>query len=186
MCVSQMFANAQTVNDKPWFVSVCLGEQHSGIRKEDYVSDNFSPLIAIEGGKFVTPYLAISAGYKGMYYKFISDDDKHNYAFFYADLVLDIHNCFGYKEDRIWNAQVYAGGGLMFNKYQYMPTPNGNVYFEDGRTMPAINIGISNLFKVSRNLQLGVDVGGIAGWALFQCDEDMIPSAFARAVYSFR
>lgn len=186
LCLLSSPGTAQVFDQTPWFLSANIGEQHSGIRKEDYVASNFSPLITIEGGKFFTPFFALRLGVKGVYYNFISDNDKHYYGFLYGDVVLDIHNIFAYRDDRIWNTQVFIGGGVMYNRYPYISTYLGKLEYPKGRIMPAIDIGFSNLFRISRHLQLGIDFAGICGWALYQNDEDMIPSASLRAVYSFR
>lgn len=85
----------------------------------------------------------------------------------------------------IWNTQVYLGGGLMYNAYHGLVSPLGKLEYPDGRLQPIINVGMSNLFRVSPRVQLGFDVGGICGWGLYQDSCDMIPSAFLRAVYSF-
>ena len=178
------FAQERIVS-KPWFISAGIGEQHSGIRSEDYVKDNFSPIFVIEGGKFISSCFALELGIKGCWYNFISDNDRHYYASLYGNLIFDIQNAIAYKEDRIWNTQVYLGGGLMYNAYHGLVSPLGLLEYPDGRLQPIINVGMSNLFRVSPRVQLGFDVGGICGWALYQDSCDMIPSAFLRTVYSF-
>lgn len=73
----------------------------------------------------------------------------------------------------------------MYNAYHGLVSPLGKLEYPDGRLQPIINVGMSNLFRVSPRVQLGFDVGGICGWGLYQDSCDMIPSAFLRAVYSF-
>lgn len=177
---------AQKACPTPWFISINLGEQHSGIRKEDYVKSNLSPLIAFEGGKFFTPGVALRMGMKGIYYNFISDSDKHYYGYLYGDLVIDIHSLIVYRADWIWNMQVYVGGGAFYNRYPYMHTYVGKMEYPNGRLMAACDLGLTNLFRISPWLQLGIDVCGIAGWGFYQDSVDMIPSASIKAVYSFK
>lgn len=174
----------QRVNNTPWFISVGGGVQHSGIRKEDYVKDNFSPLIVIEAGKFFTPYYAVRLGYKGPYYKFISDNDKHNYSFLYADMVLDIKNCISNRSESIWDIQIYAGGGVLYNQYPILLGQKGVLTYPDGRLLIACNIGISNLFRISKTIKLGLDIAAIGSWGLYQDSFDCIPNTFLRIVYS--
>ena len=170
----------------PWFVSINIGEQHSGIRKEDYVVSNFSPLIAIEGGKYFMPGIAFRMGLKGVYYNFISDSDKHYYGYVYGDLVIDIHSLIKFRPDRIWNTQVYIGGGAVYNRYPYLNAYVGKLDYPNGRLLSACELGLTNLFRVSSWLRLGVDVCGIAGWGLYQDSVDMMPSASIEAVYLFK
>lgn len=185
-CLISFSGIAQVAGQTPWFLTANIGEQHSGIRKENYVVSNFSPLIAVEGGKFFTSFFALRLVAKGVYYNFISDEDKHFYGFLYGDVVIDLQNIFAYREDRIWNTQLFIGGGVMYNRYPYVSSQLGMLEYENGRIMPAIDIGISNIFRISRQVQLGIDIAGICGWGLYQNDEDMIPSASLKVVHSFR
>lgn len=152
--------------NKPWYISAGIGEQHSGIRSEDYVKDNFFPIFVIEGGKFISSCFAIEIGIKGCWYNFISDNDRHYYASLYGNLVFDLQNAISYKEYRLWNTQVYLGGGLMYNAFHGLVSPVGLLEYPDGRLQPILNIGMSNLFRVSPRVQLGFDVGGICGWGV--------------------
>lgn len=170
---------AQERNDLPWFVSAGAGYQHSGIRSEDYVATNFSPLVSLEVGKYFLPYFAITLGYKGPYYNYISDSDKHHYAFLYSDFVLDLRNLIQYRENNKWTIQVYAGGGAFYNRY---PDFSGRQY-PNGRLMAAGNIGVSFLAYLTHHFRLGIDISSIGGWGIYQDSIDAIPSAFIRGTY---
>ena len=52
-------------NEFKWFVSLNSGYQMSGIKDEDFISSNYSPLFNVSLGKWISPYFAFQAGYKG-------------------------------------------------------------------------------------------------------------------------
>ena len=174
---------AQERNNLPWFVSGGAGYQHSGIRSEDYVATNFSPLVSLEVGKFFLPYFAISLGYKGPYYNFISDSDKHHYAFLFSDFVLDLRNIIQYRENNKWTIQVYAGGGVFYNRYPYLRGSQFIAEYPKGRLMAAGNIGITGQVFLTRQFRLGIDISSIGAWGIYQDSMDAIPSAFIRGTY---
>lgn len=183
LLLNMSFAHAQEWNKLPWYVSAGAGYQHSGIRKEDFVATNFSPLISIEVGKYFLPYFAISLGYKGPYYNFISDLDKHHYAFLFSDFILDLRNLVQYRDCNKWTIQVYAGGGAFYNKYPYLKGRLSYPEYPDGRLMAAGNIGISGQINITSHFRLGLDVASIGAWGIYQDNIDAIPSAFVRATY---
>lgn len=77
-----------------WFVSPGIGFQMSGIKDEDFISHNITPLVNVAAGKWFSPELALQLGFKGFYYNAIADDKKHHYYFIYGEALMNL-NSFG-------------------------------------------------------------------------------------------
>ena len=50
--------------DRKWFVSLNLGSQMSGIKSEDFVYSNYSPLLRLSVGKWFSREMALNVGYQ--------------------------------------------------------------------------------------------------------------------------
>jgi len=68
----------QNEAENSWFVSANYGYQMSGIKNEDFVSSNYTPLFNFTLGKWFSSYLALQIGFKGFYFNYIEDDIKHH------------------------------------------------------------------------------------------------------------
>ena len=67
--------------NKKWFASLDFGVQMSGIKSEDFISSNYSPLIRLTGGKWLNDKIVIQVGYQGRYFNTIENLDKRFYNF---------------------------------------------------------------------------------------------------------
>ena len=65
----------------------------SGIKSEDFISSNYSPLIRLTGGKWLNDKIAIQVGYQGRYFNTIAENsDKRFYNFYFVEGILDVKN----------------------------------------------------------------------------------------------
>ena len=72
--------------------------------------------------------------------------DKGGFMSFVGDAMLDLHNVFGeYREDRVWNAQVFLRAGAVYN-------------FGCDKGSPLIGLGLANQFRLSDRWGLYADV----------------------------
>ena len=72
--------------------------------------------------------------------------DKGGFLSFVGDAKLDLHNVFGeYREDRMWNAQVFLRAGAVYN-------------FGCDKGSPLIGLGLANQFRLSDKWGLYADV----------------------------
>ena len=72
--------------------------------------------------------------------------DKGGFMSFVGDAMLDLHNVFGeYREDRVWNAQVFLRAGAVYN-------------FGCDKGSPLIGMGLANQFRLSDRWGLYADV----------------------------
>ena len=72
--------------------------------------------------------------------------DKGGFVSFVGDAMLDLHNVIGeYREDRVWNAQLFVRAGGVYN-------------FGCDKGSPLIGVGLANLFRLSDRWGLYADV----------------------------
>jgi hypothetical protein len=168
-----MSQNQTIIDRKEWFVSTGIGVQMSGIKPEDFVGSNIAPAIKINMGYWFSPEIALQIGYKGPYFRAISDNDRHHYSFFYGDVLLNL-NAIIKGEDYIktnWQIFFNAGAGYFYNKYYGRPNICGN-------------LGVLNSLKLFNKLDVFMDVSAIVGWDIYQGDEDILPSIVFGLTYS--
>ena len=160
--------------DRKWFVSLNLGSQMSGIKSEDFVYSNYSPLLRLSVGKWFSREMALNVGYQGFYYYSISDDNRHSYNYFFGEAIFDVHYLFlGENNERIWTAHIHAGSGYLNNKSTGQPN------------IIATTTSISNNFKIADNLCISLTTSAIMGWNIYQGDEDILPGVALGISYRF-
>ena len=72
--------------------------------------------------------------------------DKGGFLSFVGDAMLDLHNVIGeYREDRVWNAQLFVRAGGVYN-------------FGCDKGSPLIGVGLANQFRLSDKWGLYADV----------------------------
>ena len=88
----------------------------SGIKNEDFISSNYSPVYRVSLGKWINESIAIQIGYQGRYFNAIADDIKHYYNFYYTEAVFDVKNIlFKKKENRTHELLFHLGPGYFYN-----------------------------------------------------------------------
>lgn len=159
---------------KRWFIGIDLGIQMSGIKSEDFITSNYSPLLRVVGGKWINSRFGFQAGYQGRYFNAISDNDKHFYDFYFFEGLLDVKNILTSKRNynRFYELVFHAGMGFFQNNYY------GNSSFHGV-------LGAKNNFLLSKKIKLKLDVGAIVGWDIYQGDDDILPSLSLGIVFLF-
>jgi len=163
----------QNEAENSWFVSVNYGYQMSGIKSEDFVSSNYSPLFNFTMGKWFSSYLALQIGFKGFYFNYIADDIKHHYNYYYGEAVINLNNAVKPKRiNKSWSLLLHAGAGYFYN-YVF---DRANIY---------ANIGVENTYQLTDRFQATLDISSIIGWDIYQGDEDILPGITVGVTYIF-
>ena len=179
LCISSDCIAQDTGNENlgsiwgDWQITLRIGTQMSGIKDEDFVASNFSPLLNVTFGKWFSPVLALQVGYKGWYFNTISDDKKHNYGYYYGEAVLNTNRLFSpYRQPGKWSLYLHFGSGYFYN-YNY------------DRPNVCMDMGISNNYRISERIRASLDISAIAGWDIYQGDEDILPGVTLGVAYCF-
>jgi hypothetical protein len=146
-----------------FYIDLYLGVQVSGIRKEDYVASNFAPYIQLSAGKWLTRNLALALTYQGPYFNFIGDSSKHKYVYLGGDAILNINRFFTESNTGVWNINVFAGPGLLYNDFY-------------SKTNFCFSTGLVNEVKIKNDISLKFKVSAIIGHSIYQKDEDILPN----------
>lgn len=154
-----------------WFASINYGLQMSGIKDEDFVSSNYTPLFNLTFGKSITPLFAVQIGYKGFYFNYIEDDLNHHYNYFYSEVLFNLNNAiFPDRINKNWSLLMHAGAGYFYN----------HTY---GKPNFCANIGIQNNYQITDHINASLNISSIIGWDIYQGDEDILPGITVGIVY---
>lgn len=173
-----MYAQDKDTEDKEkkerkWFVSLDYGVQMSGIKREDFVFSNYSPVYRLSVGKDFSPIWGMQIGYQGRYFRAISDNFRWTYDFVFVEAKLNVSNLFFNKNgEENYKLLLHAGPGYFYH----------HLY---GRADIHGNLGASNHFDIGKNLELKIDLSAIVGWDIYQGDDDILPNLTAGLVYRF-
>jgi len=167
---STAFVMAQSENEtiafdeNRFFISASLGVQMSGIKSEDFVKSNYSPLVNVSAGKWFVPYMALAVGYKGYYFNYIMDNHKHYYNFYYGEAIFNINKLLQSQKERyIWSIELHAGAGYFYN-HDY------------GQPNICATISLSSIFQINDRLKTSLAAPAIMGWDIYQGNKDILPS----------
>jgi hypothetical protein len=174
-CFAQMENDEIPSRSTDWFISFSYGAQISGIKSEDFIRSNLSPTIMINIGKWVSNEIGLEIGHRGFYFNFIGDTDKHYYNFLYGNVLIRLNNLLNQKivNDRLWAITIYPGAGYFYNHYYKRP----NI---------CANLGLLYSYSFKNNFNIIIDVSAIAGWDIYQGNEDILPSSSIGITYSFQ
>ena len=156
-----------------WFVSLDLGAQMSGIKSEDFISSNYSPMVRFLGGKWFNSRIGVQIGYQGRYFNAIADNDKHFYDFYFIEGVINAKNIISSskKDKKFHELLFHAGAGLFQNNYYGSSNFHGI-------------LGATNNFTILKNIKIKFDIGAIVGWDIYQGDDDILPNISLGVIYS--
>lgn len=161
----------QDSKDRKWHASFDLGVQMSGIKSEDFVNSNYSPVYRILILRELSPNFAIQIGYQGRYFRAISDDLKYHYNFFFIEGMGNITNLFlGRKNYKKYNLWFHTGPGYFYHKIY----DRSNMHW---------NIGVSNTFFLSDSFDFKFDISAIIGWDIYQANNDILPNISIGFIY---
>jgi len=174
-CFAQIENENMPLRDKNLFISSSYGVQISGIKSEDFVQSNVTPAFTFSIGRWMSPKIALQIGYKGFYFHTIADNDRHYYNFIYGDVLFNINKIIDAKSiiKKKWNFIFHSGGGYFYNTYYNRP----NI---------CANLGLLYSFNFNNNFNIIIDVSAIAGWDIYQGNEDILPSCNIGITYSFQ
>jgi len=168
----QLGSTLLSPSPKQWFVSAAWGGQISGIKNEDFIISNLSPSIKLNTGLWFTPEIAVQLGYKGYYFNYIGDSEKHFYNFYYGEALFNINEFFNSSliNNSKWFFIIHSGAGYFYNKYYNRPNVCGN-------------LGLMSLKRIKNYLSIFVDVSAILGWDIYQGNDDILPSCVVGVTY---
>lgn len=156
-----------------WFLSIDYGLQMSGIKSEDFVSSNYSPLYRFSYGNWLNKYVGAQIGYQGTYFNTIENTDKRFYNFYFIQGMLDVKNILSLYNNNKFHELIFHGGlGYFQNKYYQ----NSSVHSV---------LGMSNNFVFTNKISLKFDIGAIIGWDIYQGDQDILPNLSIGLIYRF-
>ena len=161
------------INHDRKFIELGLGVQMSGIKDEDFIESNYSPLLKLTAGKYIWRGIGFQAGYKGLWFNTISADVRHYYTFIYTELLLNSNAFLPERgKQRILALEFHGGPGFFYNHHYARPNVCGN-------------LGGQLIFRVSPNLSLLVDVDAVVGWDIYQGNLDILPGVGCGFTYRF-
>lgn len=156
------------------YFSISAGAQMSGIKNEDFVSNNIAPLVTVSVGKWFAPLLALQIGYRGNYYNTISDDKKHHYNYFFGESVFNLNKMVNpRKQLNSFYILFHAGAGYFYN-HDY------------GRPNICAHLGLSGDYKLTEQLSINTNFSALMGWDIYQGDEDILPGVSFGLSYYIR
>lgn len=161
----------QVKNSNMWFINASSGIQMSGIKDEDFIKRNFTPVLSVGIGKWFAPTLALQVGYQGFYFNTIDKDSHWHYDFYYGEAIVNINGFFSLETQRKFQYQLAAGTGYFYN-YQY------------NRPNILAKLGINIVYKLNEHLELFFKTQALMGWDIYQNNEDILPSIVIGPVYN--
>jgi hypothetical protein len=155
------------------YIGFSAGMQMSGIKKEDFIASNYSPLLTLYAGKWFTPLLALQLGCRGNYFNTISHERKRYYKYYSGEAVFNLNNIFRPQStDMSMNVLLHVGSGYFYN-YDY------------NRPNICAHMGISSTYSITSELKATFNACSIIGWDIYQGDEDILPGISLGLSYSF-
>lgn len=141
------------------YIGIGYGIQMSGIKPQDFVISNYSPIVDLIIGNEIARNISIEIGYEGNYFKTIANDEKHYYSFYKGALSFEpsIYS----KKNFI--TRIILGYGLLDNHFY-------------GRPSFLASVGAAVTCKVTNATYCGLKVNCRLGWDIYQNDEDILNS----------
>jgi len=133
---------------------------------------NISSTYNLSFGKWINNKIGYMIGYKGDYFKYIHDESRHYYNFFYSDVLLN-SSIFFSKNDNKKIPIIHFGFGYFDNKLNKNNITCGNV-------------GLINEFILNSKINAIIDVSAIIGYNIYQNNEDILPSINFGIIYKYR
>lgn len=167
--------NSKLSKEKKWFIELDMGIQMSGIKGVDFIKSNYSPMYRISGGKWLNNSIALKIGYQGRYFNTIDHTRKRFYDFYFGEVLFDLKQIVlnqSTQKRRFHEVLLHIGSGYFYNHDYKRPN------------ITAIG-GISNNFYFWNSFAIKVDVSAIAGWDIYQGDDDILPNTSIGLVYLF-
>jgi hypothetical protein len=159
--------------NKGLYFGFSAGMQMSGIKNEDFIASNYSPLVTLYAGKWFTPLLALQLGYRGNYFNTISHERKRFYKYFSGEAVFNLNYLFSpQSKDQSLHVLLHSGYGYFYN-YDY------------NRPSICAHLGTTATYRITGKLRATFNASSIMGWDIYQGDEDILPGISLGLSYSF-
>ncbi|GAB2495580.1 hypothetical protein [Algoriphagus taiwanensis] len=155
------FCFAQESSAK-FFGNVSSGIQISGIKKEDFISSNVSPLLDVSLGRWFSNEIGFSLGYRGTYFKLITDEENHRYDFWYVDTFLNLSKMFSNSDFSNHSILATIGTGYFF-RHEY------------NRPNVCAKLGLIYKYDIDDNFSFQSGFSSVVGWDIYQGDDDILP-----------
>jgi hypothetical protein len=141
------------------YIGIGYGIQMSGIKPQDFVISNYSPIVDLTIGNEIGRNINIEIGYEGNYFKTIANDVKHYYSFYKGALSFAPNKSPQHK----FITRFILGYGLLDNHFYRRPSFLASV-------------GASVTYKITNSTSFGLKVNSRIGWDIYQNDEDILNS----------
>lgn len=150
------------------------------------LADRFSPAASLYVGKWFSPLLGVRVGanflalkglatapsFVGTNGQTVKDDGemfyktKCNEVGPVFDVMLNLTNWWcGYKPNRVYNATVYAGGGMYVTMTKHFNADGSSAGYKNAHdAIMSLRCGLINSFNVSKQVQLSLDLR----WSLLE------------------
>lgn len=162
-------------NSKNYFIEVDFGIQMSGIKNEDFVKRNYSPLIRGSVGKWISRSINLKIGYQGRYFNTIDHERRRYYDFYFGEIGFDIKEVLNLKKNKkVFYKPIFHFGGGYFYNHDYSRASFHGI------------LGLSNVFQFWDSLGIKLDQSSIIGWDIYQGDNDILPGLSLGLVYEFK
>jgi len=170
-----VFSRGNNINniDDLFFNKISFSFQYgglmSGIKKEDFVKSNYSPVYRLSIIKNLNKKLEARIGYQGNFFLLISDDLIHKYDFYFFDYILNVNNLF-FKSNNVNTFNIHLGSGLLYN------------HFYQGFNFCG-TLGFMQKVYLNSSFTFILDFTSVLGWDIYQGDEDILPSLSFGLIY---
>lgn len=156
------FSFAQESSAK-FFGNVSSGIQISGIKKEDFISSNVSPLLDVAIGRLFSKEIGVSVGYRGTYFRLITDDVKHRYDFLYLDTFLNLSKIIT-KDMLSKHFLLVSAGPGYFYRHEY------------NRPNVCAKLGLTYKYDITSQISIQSGFSSVVGWDIYQGNDDILPA----------
>ncbi len=178
LCFIYLSSNAQKnknlLNLKQLNFGSDIGCQMSGIKKEDFIKSNYSPLISFYIGKSLNKNLTLDIVYRGRYFNTIADNKKHFYDFYFLRATYDSEIFLPILNNTKRHELLFDLGFGYFINHFY------------NKSSTKATLGISNNILITPFIFLKFHFSAIFGYDIYQGDKDILPSLSLGLNYKFR
>ena len=160
---AQYFNNDSSIKSK-WILSSALGIQMSGIKSQDFIYSNYSPLFVCSAGKWFNANLGLKLGYQGRYFYSIADQEKHFYDFYFIKSMFSLKSIL--TDSKIYNNHEFLFD-IGFGFFQ-------NNFYKESKIHGIL--GATNSFIIAQKITLNLNISAIFGWDIYQKNKDILPA----------
>ena len=160
--------NISSLKTNRFTLNFDFGVKISGIKKEDFLKSNTSPLFRFTLTKNQNKNFDFGIGYQGNYFYYIEDSVKHFYDFLFLINSYKINNL-SFVEN-LHSLKINFGCGYFYN------------YFYKSSNI-CMMLALVNQIHLNKLISLELDLSSIIGWDIYQGNEDILPSISFGFIY---